>query len=332
MSAKRELSRAELVRMRRAQQAGKELQQTTQRATKPVIPVTSRAAPTRPMVKPAPVKPRRFNVALGLPEFHLHRPSISISNRPAPWRIISVCIVIFLGTAIYLALSMADLHVQSATVLGNHRVSREEIESVLGLVGQSIFTVQPNEMAARLRLNYPELASVEVNAYLPNHVYITLTEREPVIVWKQGDGYTWIDASGVAFRPRGEVPGLISVNGLAVPPVGASSTDDPLNPPPFMQKELVDAILQLAPHVPAGSTMVFDPVNGLGFNDSRGWQAFLGTTSKDMPLKVRVYQSLVDSLMSRGRIPQFISVVYPDAPFYRMAPTDGQAETIGNGP
>ena len=70
MSDKRELSRAEIVRQRRAQQAAKELHQTTQRATKPLKQVTARAVPTRPMVKPARVdNPRRFNIALGLPEF-----------------------------------------------------------------------------------------------------------------------------------------------------------------------------------------------------------------------------------------------------------------------
>lgn len=332
MSDKRELSRAEIVRQRRAQQAAKELQQTTQRASKPIKQVTARAVPTRPMVKPARVdKPRRFNIALGLPEFHLHRPSASKTNAPSRWRFVSSTIAILLSAAIYFALTLPYFHVSKTTVLGNNRLAREEIESVLGVVGQSIFMVQPEEMAARLRMNYPELASVEVNAYLPNHVYITLTERQPVILWQQGAGYTWIDSVGVAFRPRGEAAGLISVNGLALPPVGVSSTPDALTPPPFMQKELVDAILVLAPTVPAGSSMVFDPVYGLGWTDSRGWQAFFGTSSKDMALKIRVYQSLVDSLASRGRVPEFISVVYPDAPFYRMVKTEVQEVTVGDG-
>ncbi len=329
MSDKPEISRAELVRQRRAQRAVKELQQTTQRALKPIKPVTSRAVPTRLIAKPVRVdKPRRFNVALGLPEIHLHKPSVSAPNIFSRWRVVSFSIAILLSAAIYLGLTLPYFHVPSATVLGNNRIGREEIETVLGLVGQSIFTVQPDEMAARLRMNYPELASVEVNAYLPNHVYITLTERQPVIVWKQGEGYTWIDSVGVAFRPRGDVAGLISVTASTLPPVGVVTSNDPLSPPPFMQKELVDAILVLAPTIPAGSTMIFDPVYGLGWKDSRGWQAFFGTSSRDMALKIRVYQSLVDSLASRGRIPEFISVVYPDAPFYRMIQTQVQEVTV----
>jgi len=326
MSGKRELSRAEIVRMRRAQRAGKEVQHAAQRTANPVRPVTSRAAPTRPMVKPMRTEktPRRFNVALGLPEIHLHRPSMLTSNRSSQWRVVSIFLVIMLSVMVYLGLTLSYFHVPSVTVLGNQRLSREEIQNVLGIVGQSIFTVQPKEMAARLRMNYPELASVEVDAYLPNHVYITLAERQPVIVWQQGDAYTWIDSEGVAFRPRGDAAGLVSVNGLVLPPVGPSTSTDPLSPPPFMRKELVDAILVLAPHVPAGSTMVFDATYGLGWKDSRGWQAFFGTSSKDMALKIRVYQSLVDSLTSRGTTPEFISVVYADAPFYRMTGTEVQ--------
>nr|AIA13607.1 Unknown Function [uncultured bacterium] len=164
---------------------------------------------------------------------------------------------------------------------------------------------------------------------MPNHVYVTVTERQPVILWQQDNGYTWIDPKGVAFRPRGDATGLVSVIGLTTPPAGIALLDDPFSPLPFMEKELVDAILVLAPNVPGGSTMLFDPTYGLGWNDTRGWQAFFGTSSKDMALKVRVYQSLVDSLISRNKVPEFISVVYPDAPFYRMAEVEESIEDDG---
>ncbi len=332
MSAKRELSRAELVRQRRAQRAAKELQQTTQRALKPIAAVTSRAVPTRPVIKPKRVDgSRRFNIALGLPEIHLHRPNIARPHLRGNWRLASFFIAILLGTVIYFALTLPYFHVPGATVLGNNRLSREEIDSVLAVTGQSIFTVQPDDLAARLRMNYPELVSVKVNVYLPNHVYVTVTERQPVILWQQDGGYTWIDPTGVAFRPRGEAAGLASVIGLTTPPAGIVSLDDLFSPPPFMEKELVDAIVALSPNVPAGSTMIFDPSYGLGWNDSRGWQAFFGTSAKDIALKIRVYQSLVDSLASRGRIPVFISVVYPDAPFYRMANVEVQEVNVEDG-
>jgi hypothetical protein len=322
MSEKREISRAELVRQRRAQRVAKEMQQTTQRALKPIVPVASRNnVPTRPIGnKPVKkVNTRRFNVAFGLPEIKLQRPTITMPRIRGNWRVASLLIALTLGLAIYFALTLPYFHVPNATILGNNRLSREEIEMVLGVAGQSIFAVKADEVAARVRMNYPEISGVEVKVYLPNHVYVTVTERQPMILWQQDNGYTWVDSTGVAFRPHGTAAGLIPVIGLTAPPAGVASLDDPLSPVPFVQVELVDAILILAPNVPAGSTLIYDPTNGLGWNDGRGWQAFFGTSAKDMALKIRVYQSLVDSLLSRGKVPEFISVAYPDAPFYRMA-------------
>ncbi|MBI5955242.1 MAG: FtsQ-type POTRA domain-containing protein [Chloroflexi bacterium] len=316
MSEKKELTRAEIARQRRAQRAAKELAQATKRAVKPAVPVSSRVSAPDPDGTRRRT-PRQFNIALGMPDVHLHRPSAS--RFFTGWRIGSIFIVILLGVALYLSLSLPYFRVPSITLLGNNRLTREEIEGVTGVMGQSIFMVQPDEVETRLRMNFPELLLAQVDVYLPNHVYVTMTEREPVILWQQDEGYTWIDSTGVAFRPRADVPGLVPVKGLVTPPPGSAPLDDPLSPTPYMQQELVDSILLLAPHVPADTTMVFDRAFGLGWTDARGWKAFFGTTAKDMPLKIRVYQSLVDSLVSRGVSPTLINVMYPDAPFYRAA-------------
>ena len=319
MSHKRELTRAEIARQRRAQRTAKELQQASQRALKPIQPVTKRAVVDS---KPAFVevqKKRRFRVALGLPEIHLRRPSTSVVKPNRGWRAVSFGIATLVGAAIYLALTLPYFNIPSITVLGNNRLTREEITAALNVLGQSIFTVQPEEAALRLRMNYPELVSVDVDVYLPNHVYAIVTEREPVILWQQNNAYTWIDATGVAFRPHGNVGGLVPIIGLATPPQGNPPVDNPFSPPPFMQKDLVDAILILAPNAPADKTMVYDQTYGLGWEDSRGWEVFFGSTAHDMPLKVRVYQSLAESLAERGLTPVFINVMHPDAPFYRMA-------------
>jgi len=322
MSEKRELTRAEIARRRRAQRAVKEMEQTKKHATRPVVPVTTRTRPAPVSSRPLLVaKPRRFNIALGLPEFHLDKPKLVMPRMRANLRFASIIISLLLGVVIYLAFSLPYFYVPTATVLGNNRISKEEITNVTGVVGQSIFMIKPDDLETRLRTNYPELLSAEVKAYLPNHVYVTVTERTPVILWQKGEGYTWIDREGVAFRPRGLEAGLVPVLAVDEPLPGTAVSNDPFSPPPYMQKELVDAVLALSPLLPAGTTMTFDSTHGLGWKDPRGWQAFFGTSANDMPLKARVYQSLVDSLMSRSVYPAIINVVYPEAPFYRMAVT-----------
>jgi hypothetical protein len=316
MSAKRELTRAEQVRARRAQQVNQAMHHTSQRPFKPVAHVTSRMGTSleQRSHQRAPDQRRLFTI----PRFN-PRESISGVRQPRDhWRTASFLLAVAIGAALYLMWTLPYFHVPAVTVLGNVRMSREDIEAVLGITGQSIFLVQPADLAARLRLNYPELISAEVDAYLPNYVYVSIAERQPVILWQQDQGITWIDAEGVAFRPRGQVDGLVPVVGLANPPAGVPSETSSLSPPPFMQKELVDAILLLGPSVPAGSILMYDPVDGLGWTDDRGWQVFFGIRAQEMPLKLRVYESLLASLEESGKVPEYINVAFPDAPYYRM--------------
>ena len=335
MSNKRDLTRAEVARHRRAQRAVKEMEQTKKHATRPIVPVTSRARPAPVSSRPILVKkPRRFNIALGLPEFHLSKPKFAMPRFRANLRFASILISVLLGAVIYLAFTLPYFFIPSATVLGNNHISAEEINSILGVTGQNIFTIKSDELQTRLRQNYPELLSAEVKVYLPNHVYVTISERVPVIIWQRGEGYTWIDEAGVAFRPRGLQAGLVPVIAVDDPIPGIVASGDLFTPPPYMQEELVDAILALSPLLPAGTSMTFDSVQGLGWKDSRGWQVYFGTSVQDMPLKARVYQSLVDSLMARNIYPAYINVMYPEAPYYRMAiieKKESTEETVDSG-
>lgn len=322
MSERRESSRAEQVRLRRAKQNAQRINQAVERAHRPLPPVTKRAsgiAGTYVTQKHKRQEPnRRFNVALGMPNVRLHAPALPRLH--AGWRLLSLCLALFLGATIYLMWTLPFFHVIEPRVVGNARLSIAEINAVLSVTGQPIFTLVPEDLATRLRLNYPELASAEVIIGLPNIVYVQVVERQPVVLWQQGEGYTWIDSTGVAFRPRGETPGLVPVVALANPPAGVANLNDPLSPPPYMSPDLVTAIRTLAPNVPPGAPIIYDPHNGLGWTDSRGWRVFFGSKANDMAMKLHVYEALVNSVTSRGLYPMFISVVRVDAPYYRMEP------------
>ena len=249
MSDKQELTRSEVARQRRAQRAKKELAQTSKRATKPVVTVSSRVAP-RDASRVARKRVVQTSAVLILRLVCLRFICTSQISHPAFMPVgglrlfpLSSCSVLRFISRCPCLISVFRMPPCLATIASPAKKSK----SVTGVLGQSIFTVQPDEVETRLRMNYPELLSAQVNVYLPNHVYVTLTERQPVILWQQDEGYTWIDATGVAFRPRGLVAGLVPVQGLVTPPTGSAPLDDPFAPPPYMQKELVDAILALAP-------------------------------------------------------------------------------------
>lgn len=335
MSERKTVSRAEVARERRAARAKSELDQTARRALKPSVGVTQRRDPQSYVVprEKRSTKSRRFTAAIGLPGMGRVRGS-SLPRIHFSWQTASALTALTLVVLVVLMLTLPIFRISSAVVIGNSRVSSEEITAALGMTGDSIFLVRPNEAGARLLVDLPPLKSAQIQVALPNKIVVTVTERQPVIIWQQDGEQAWVDSEGVAFKPRGSADGLVNVIGLDVPvvelPKPAEGEEVSLTAPrPFMHKELVDAILILAPTVPAGSTMIYEAEHGLGWTDSLGWKAYFGTGMKDMALKLKVYEALSKTLVERGLTPELVSVEYPEAPYYTLAEDSSQANTDG---
>jgi hypothetical protein len=318
MSEKKDLTRAEEVRLRREKENTKRMQRAVKDATRPAPRVTSRAktAAAVPKRKPAQNARRRFQIAMPAPRDEMRR--LSIPRPSFGMRAVSFVLAALLGTAIYLAYNLPYFRVTQAEVVGNQLIAAEEITAVLGVAGQAVFTLKPEDLETRLRLNYPELVSADVIVSLPNLVSVTVLERRPAVRWEQGGSYTWIAEDGVAFRPRGEIAELISVVAESAPALSLSASD-PLNPVPFISPGMVQALKGLAGHVPPGMPVLYNPDFGFGWNDPRGWRVYFGTSANDVELKMRVYESMVSSLTERGIRPAMINVTYPTAPYYRMS-------------
>lgn len=316
MSEKTDLTRADQVRLRREKETNKRMQRAVKEATRPAPPITTRAkAAAAPKRKPVRNARRRFQVALPAPRDEMRR--LSIPRPTFGMRAVSFVLAALLGTAIYLAYNLPYFRVAQAQIAGNQLISPQEINAVMGVAGQPIFTLKPEEIETRLRLNFPELVLADVTVSLPNLVSVTMIERRPVVRWEQGGSYTWIAEDGVAFRPRGERGELISVVAEGAPAVSLSASD-PLNPIPFISTGMVQSLKGLAGHVPPGMSILYSPDFGFGWNDPRGWRVYFGTSAHDVELKMRVYETMVNSLTQRGIRPAMINVTYPTAPYYRM--------------
>jgi cell division protein FtsQ len=321
MRERRERTRAEAVRSRRREQSQKRVTRSSVMASRPLPPITSRGGMTyagEPRTMPLSTR-RKYQASLSMPGIEVRMPAIQITGEGVRSRLFALFLSLLLGTALYMAATRPEFHAAPAQVIGNERISADEINTALGSTGNSIFLLTSADLEARLRLNYPDLESVRVSIGFPNTIIVDVVERKPVLLWQQGGGFTWIDVNGVAFRPRGEAAGLIAVSALAAPPAPAGVSADPLSPLPFIPTDLVQAIQTIAPDVPPGTLIEYDPTYGLGWTDSRGWQVFFGNSARDMPVKLQVYKSLVDSLLSQGVTPTFISVQYANAPYYRIS-------------
>jgi cell division septal protein FtsQ len=316
-----ENNRAQVVRQRRRQQTNKRLTESTTLATRPFAPITVRRDVTQPRPHRATAanSRRRAQASLSMPGIEVRMPSISFTLPQLKWRLLSTTLCLLLGAALYLAATAAAFRPSSPRIMGNERIPADEISQVLAVSDQQVFTLVPSELERRLRLNFPELTSAQVSVGLPKDVFVNIAERKPAIVWQQADGYTWIDDGGIAFRPRGTAENLVTVEAQAAPGPTTTERSDPLSPAPFISPDLVAAIRALAPHAPEGTPLIYDPQYGLGWADSRGWQAFFGQESRDMALRLRVYDSVVQAVGASGITPSLINVQYPSAPYYRMS-------------
>jgi hypothetical protein len=326
MSEKKDTSRADLVRLRREQDSRTRVDRARKESTRSA-PVTSRRQEI-PQGRRRTAQTgssnrhnarRRFQNALlpVAPDAELR--GISIARPNLGRRLPSFLLVVLLASAIYFVFNAPQLQVAQAQVVGNQMLTAEEINTVLDIAGQPAFLLIPSELEKRLRLQLPELAAAKVNISLPNTVSVQVVERKPAVRWEQGEGYTWISEEGIAFRPHGDMPGLIGVVALSAPPIEGIVSSDPLTPAPFLKPDLIKALKDLAGHVPPGAQILYDASFGFGWNDPRGWKVYFGTSASDMELKIRVYESMVASLTQRGIQPAMINVTYPTAPYYRLS-------------
>ena len=110
-------------------------------------------------------------------------------------------LVVVIAIDAYGYLSTSDrFAVQAVDVAGVNRLSPLEICRVSGLLpGISVFDINVREVARRVE-SMPRVLSAEVEKQPPNHVTITVEEREPVAVVRTGQPIE-IDRFGVVLGP-----------------------------------------------------------------------------------------------------------------------------------
>ena len=282
------------------------------------FPVPVRGSKVRPgnrMVKNS--RRKSYDSVLSLGRTTVRAPAISLPRLGSRWA--SAVLTLVLGLMVYTMWTANTFKVSAAEVTGIQRLQAADVTQVLGLAGQPIFTVIPSKLEQDLRTAFPDLAKVSVQVAFPNHIRVAVVERMPILAWYQDGKTTWIDADGISFTPRGDVQGLVQIAANGAPPKPALSAEPQKSvyDQVFISPDMVQAILTLAPQIPTGSPMVFDPQYGMGWQDGRGWSVYFGQTTQDVPMKLKVYQSILDTFSKQGIQPTLISLAYLDAPFYK---------------
>jgi cell division protein FtsQ len=275
---------------------------------------------------------RRFDVPLKVQGAEVRLPSFPLIH--IGWRVVSLLMVLMMTASLVLIWKSPVFQVKAVEAKGLKRLTMSDLNTVMGTLGASVFTINPQVLEENLQLAFPELEKISVRVNLPANVKVAAIERVPVIAWNQSGSEVWVDAQGVTFPPRGNPEkALVRVEGHGTPPgvTSTSSTNDFQNLPTglpsattttipkiSLSPSLVSAILALGAKMPADTLLVYDSEHGLGWNDPNGWEVFFGAEDQDMEMKLSVYQAMVERLQSEGIQPALISVEYVHAPYYRM--------------
>ena len=322
MNEEKNLSRAAIVRQRRAERQAQEAKEALKRSVlKPVVPIRPSEKTSFIGTKKRKVKIRSYEATAFAPAGEALHP-LDLPKIRFEWRAATAAFAIFLSVAIYLLFTSPTFMVTTPQISGNQYLSAETLNETLALSGKTIFTLVPAELERELLIAHPGLADVEVSLSLPNVASVTVRERQPALIWQQDGRVAWIDTEGVAFRATSQVDGLIAVTALESPPapVVDTSTRSELAPPPYIAPETVVALQSLIANVPPGTPIIYDPETGLGWTDPRGWTVQLGDITEEIGLKLRLYETIVSWFEENNIHPILVNLEYPHAPYYRTEP------------
>ncbi len=268
---------------------------------------------------------RRYDLTLSVPGAEMRLPALpAVSLGP---RLVSAVLVLALAILLYYLWSAPAFQVETVSISGLQRLTKNDVNIVLDVAGEPIFSLSGKELEEKLRAAFPEFSSVSVEIGFPRQVVVKVVERQPILTWKQGDRTILVDANGVTFPQRNpaEMGPALTVEASSPPPVVA----DPallaggetlaVESVPFIPVEMVSAILSISAIAPANTPLIYSEEHGLGWKDAQGWDVYFGDV-RDMDMKLRVYQSLVKELKKEKIQPVLISVEYVHTPYYRLEP------------
>lgn len=258
---------------------------------------------------------RRSEMRLGVKqvdyEVTAYQPRISLTPMLKFWQVrgakLSGLVVLAgLSFVMYLLFTSPVFFVYTAEIQGNVAVSAREIYHVSGVDSQSIFWLNPAQVAERIRA-LPNIKAVTVSISLPAQVTIDVVERRPELLWQTGETLWWIDEEGFVVPPKGDVTGMLKIIDDEQQPLQTGARIDPT---------LVEGAQTLRLLAPDVSVVRYARTQGLIVATPEGWPVYLGNGS-EIRAKLVVLTALLADLKERNVNPAFIDVRNPLRPFYR---------------
>ena len=221
------------------------------------------------------------------------------------WRWFSGALSIVLVVVMFVVMYTDVFIIDSIAVGGQSYIPREEIFKDSGLVNKHLFWVDPQEVEARLE---ESSAIADAQVYIgwpPNMISIVITEREPALVWQEGEIRVWVDVNGTIMFQRETRSDLLLIK----------NTDDSyrFDPSQPLKRDIIAGALQLKSMYPNIESLTYDRLKGLGYADGRNWIVWFGVGT-NMEIKAKVYDTIVR--VNSGVAFREIDVSDPDHPYF----------------
>jgi cell division septal protein FtsQ len=192
-----------------------------------------------------------------------------------------------------LAFLFTDARFQATTpvVSGTEYLDADLILKQANLDGKNIYTIDPAVIAKQISTFMPQVKKVKVRLGLPNMVAITITERQPVLIYGRGNQSLWADKEGHLFAITTDLntlPVLVDEDGTASP------DGKHLNP------GIWEAMREIASSIPDIHEFHYRDVYGLFFISPEGWRVYLGSDG-DMQQKLAMWQAIRKQLLKENR-------------------------------
>lgn len=263
-------------------------------------------------IVPTKRRPRRSRSRLGR-DYEASAPRIKLSLRPVVgfWqdqgdKALGAIVLLALGWLTYQFFATDAFYVYEAKVTGNQLVPADEIYQNSGLEGMSIFWVNPAQVEDTVA-SLPNIKEAKVHCGLPDQVTIEVVERQPELIWQQGDTRYWVDEEGTILAARGELPEATVILALDGQPVRPGDRVDP---------QVVAGAQKLRSLLPELATVQYASDRGLSFQSEQGWPVYLGQ-GEDIEQKVAIMKAMFQEIAAKGVQPQFVDLRFRGSPYYK---------------
>ena len=181
--------------------------------------------------------------------------------------------------------------VSELVIEGANLVEEADARRVMNVVNTNLFRVNARELTARLESEFGVLERASIRCRLPNRLFLSLEEREAVLVWESGGIHWWMGLDGKvlgATEDAGDLVIIHDIKGFARQPDGHIA-----GVPWGLALEMREA-------VPAIQAFDYTSEEGLIlYVTDRGWPVYLGHKG-DAQVKAAIMWALADKLVTQG--------------------------------